>query len=832
MTYINPAFLDLWGFDDENKVLGRHFKEFWMVEEQLEILHMLQHERRWSGELKARKADGSLFDVQVLAATVFDKAGESVSLMSSSIDITQRKRMEKQIEGLNRLNEELLSPRSLDEKLKRITDEIVAIFDADFARIWITQPGDLCDSGCFHARVTHGPHVCRYRDRCLCLVSSSGRYTHVDDEVHRRVPFGCYKIGRVAAGEEPKFITNDVMHNSNVHDHAWARELGLVSFAGYRLLSEAGKPIGVLALFSKRIISPDEDALLEGLANTTAQVIQTARAESQRDAMLEALRESEARWRSVVENAPARITTLTRDGTILFMNRTSSGPTAKGVLETSVYNYLSPAEQDTVRQVLKSVFESGRTEKYETAIVGPDGAQMWFQNNVAPIRSDGQVVAAIYISTDITERVRAEDALRQLNRHLSLLNQVGQELATTLDQLQITEQLLQVVTETIGAEGASVWIWEEEQVSQPQSYGGALQDWLVCRAASPHEQGGSPLNLRVRPEQGVVGWVVRNGKSVIVPHAPDDARFFAGMDKQTGFHTLSLLAVPLRVRGKVIGVLEAVNKLQDGFVPGQGGFDEQDLSLLETLAASAAIAIDNAELVETLHRHTVDLQARNEDLDAYAHTVAHDLKGPLACMTGFAQALEENYAELPAKELCRHLRTVSQNGRKMNNIIDELLLMAGLRKAEVVLIPLLMASVVHEALEGLAYTIEECQAQIALPESWPAALGCDSWVEEVWVNYLSNALKYGGRPPRVELGAEEQADGMIRFWVRDNGPGLTPDEQERLFKSFERLDRMRAKGHGLGLSIVRRIVEKLGGKVGVESEIGQGSVFWFTLRGE
>jgi signal transduction histidine kinase len=295
------------------------------------------------------------------------------------------------------------------------------------------------------------------------------------------------------------------------------------------------------------------------------------------------------------------------------------------------------------------------------------------------------------------------------------------------------------------------------------------------------------------------------------------------------------------VRGKVIGVLEAVNKLQ-------GGFDEQDMNLLETLAASAAIAIDNAKLIETLHRHTVELQARNEDLDAYAHTVAHDLKGPLACMTGFAQALEENHAELPAEELCRHLRTVSQNGRKMNNIINELLLMAGLRKAEVVLIPLAMASIVQQALERLAYTIEEHQAQIVLPESWPTALGCDSWVEEVWVNYLSNALKYGGNPPRVELGFDDSGQWSvvsgqstpttehqspnteIRFWVRDDGPGLTPDEQERLFKSFERLDRMRAKGHGLGLSIARRIVEKLGGKVGVESEVGQGSVFWFTLQ--
>ena len=94
---------------------------------------------------------------------------------------------------------------------------------------------------------------------------------------------------------------------------------------------------------------------------------------------------------------------------------------------------------------------------------------------------------------------------------------------------------------------------------------------------------------------------------------------------------------------------------------------------------------------------------------------------------------------------------------------------------------------------------------------------------------MSNALKYGGQPPRVELGATEQEDGTVRFWVRDNGHGLTPEEQARLFTPFTRLDQVSAKGHGLGLSIVRRIVEKMGGQVGVESQVGQGSTFVFTL---
>jgi signal transduction histidine kinase len=146
--------------------------------------------------------------------------------------------------------------------------------------------------------------------------------------------------------------------------------------------------------------------------------------------------------------------------------------------------------------------------------------------------------------------------------------------------------------------------------------------------------------------------------------------------------------------------------------------------------------------------------------------------------------------------------------------------------------PLDMAQVVTEAQKRLTFMIEDCQAEVVVPdrEAWPVALGYASWVEEVWANYISNALKYGGQPPRVELGATPQDNTqMIRFWVRDNGSGLSPEEQSQLFTPFTRIGQAQVKGHGLGLSIVQRIVEKLGGEVSVESVVGQGSVFSFSL---
>jgi len=232
-----------------------------------------------------------------------------------------------------------------------------------------------------------------------------------------------------------------------------------------------------------------------------------------------------------------------------------------------------------------------------------------------------------------------------------------------------------------------------------------------------------------------------------------------------------------------------------------------------------------------LRQSTAELQARNEELDAFAHTVAHDLRNPLAVIISCARILNAQYGPLLDKEIQDILQMITRTAFKMSQIIDELLLLAEVRKEKTQIAPLDMAAIVAEAQGQLAQMIEANRVEISLPNTWPVALGYAPWIEEVWANYMSNAIKYGGLPPRLQLGATDQADGMIRFWVRDNGPGLTPEDQAMLFTPFSRLDQVRATGHGLGLSIARRIIEKLDGQVGVQSEPGQGSLFFFTLPG-
>jgi two-component system sensor histidine kinase/response regulator len=261
-----------------------------------------------------------------------------------------------------------------------------------------------------------------------------------------------------------------------------------------------------------------------------------------------------------------------------------------------------------------------------------------------------------------------------------------------------------------------------------------------------------------------------------------------------------------------------------------GGYLELLPTVIQRVLNQQQLVKEKAQAEAALQRYAAELETRNEELDAFAHTVAHDLKGPLSNLAGFASLLAAQYPSMPDDVRQDAHERIMQSALRMGNIIDSLLVLASVRQQEEVqAVPLDMAAIVREVLERLAYLVEQNHAEVHVPPDWPVALGNDSWVAEVWANYISNAIKYGGQPPRVELGADVQEDGMVRFWVRDNGQGLSAQEQAKLFVPFTRLSQVQAKGHGLGLSIVRRIAERLGGQVGVESQVGQGSTFFFTL---
>ena len=407
----------------------------------------------------------------------------------------------------------------------------------------------------------------------------------------------------------------------------------------------------------------------------------------------------------------------------------------------------------------------------------------------------------------------------QRQRHIEqLLRQAVTTLNETLELDEVLERILQQLRQVIPYDSASVQRIRQDGIEIVAGEG------LI----EPERVMGKPL-----PISHAIRRVIDSRTPLAFDDAQQSPDYQQGNDVYVSGHIRSWLGVPLIARNNVIGMITLDrNEIRP--------YTAVEVDLATAFAGHAALALENAELYRQQASYTRALEQTLEergrlieDLDAFAHTVAHDLKNPLGLILGYAEMLlSEDLDRLPRAKLLDNLGMIAHGATKMNGIIQALLLMAGVRKAETVVIRSLdMGRIVDETLLRMEYLITDFGADITLPEIWPAALGYAPWVEEVWANYLSNALKYGGQPPRITLGATLQADGVVCFWVRDNGRGLTLDEQHRIFTPFTRLRGNEIEGHGLGLSIVRRIVEKLGGQIGVESEVGQGSTFSFTLPG-
>lgn len=216
-----------------------------------------------------------------------------------------------------------------------------------------------------------------------------------------------------------------------------------------------------------------------------------------------------------------------------------------------------------------------------------------------------------------------------------------------------------------------------------------------------------------------------------------------------------------------------------------------------------------------------------DTLESYAAAIAHDLKSPLATLMGFASLLEMGSSDF-SEDHRQYARTIQKISGKMATMIDKLLLFATLEKLEQIpLMPLNMNSITSDVLETLNAMIKQHEATITIVPQIPLAIGYAPWIEVVFSNLISNAIKYGGQKPQIVISASQVGD-KVYFWVHDNGHGLTSEQCELLFRQSVRFD-PRPKGHGQGLMIARRIVERLGGEIGVSSLPGTGTTFYFTL---
>ncbi len=404
------------------------------------------------------------------------------------------------------------------------------------------------------------------------------------------------------------------------------------------------------------------------------------------------------------------------------------------------------------------------------------------------------------------------EALAQRVAHLERMIEASRILNSDLNLESLLQNIIQIATELTASEASSILLLDKQT--------GELRFMAVTGAKS--EEVRSDI---VPLENSIAGWILQEGEPLIIEDAQNDPRFFPQVDISSGFVTHSILGVPLEIKERPIGVLEAVNKI------GAAAFSQEDVDTLVTLAAQAAVAIENARLFHEVQRAYDELKELDRLKSEFINIASHELRTPLTTILGYAALLEEEVTG-PAKE---QLSIVHQSAWKLSELIDDMVNLRYIETGEIQLelerFPLQeIITTVTQKFAPLADAKKQ-RIELSLPSD-PIVVEADrQMIHRVLANLLSNAVKFapqGGRIGVIAAVQGEEAEVMV--W--DTGPGIPPRERKRIFDRFYQVEDSlirRHEGIGLGLSIAKGLVELHGGRIWVQSQVGKGSAFSFTV---
>lgn len=377
---------------------------------------------------------------------------------------------------------------------------------------------------------------------------------------------------------------------------------------------------------------------------------------------------------------------------------------------------------------------------------------------------------------------------------LERLLEISTNMSSTLDLNSLLDIVLDAVLDLTECEASSILFLDNA--------GGHLYFAAATGPNPPSE------DILVPVEDSLAGWALRESKPLIVENVKEDDRHYADIEQYTELETSNLVAVPLIGKRESIGSLEAINKR------GDKGFDDLDMVMLEALAAQASVAIENARLF-----HQTDLIAE----------FMHELKTPLMALTAASEILsrEDNALSAKQREL---LEMVERETAHLAQMAQEFLQLARLESGRTKLVyeEVDLVTLVSEVvrLEEPQAKYRDIELQAIIPDELPPITGDWSKLKQVLVNLTSNAIKYNVDygEVTVELKALK---GEVVIEVSDTGPGIPKDNLPHLFERFYRVpDEVGfTEGTGLGLTIAHRIIEEHGGRIEVESELGEGSCF-------
>lgn len=421
------------------------------------------------------------------------------------------------------------------------------------------------------------------------------------------------------------------------------------------------------------------------------------------------------------------------------------------------------------------------------------------------------------LQNELDERKKLIEELKLKNAESETLRESVAIVAATLEQAEAIDRVLEQLERVVHYNSASVQLLNEGMLEIVSARGLDLeQGHIGSRFLLDENEPAYPVM------QGWVPYVLFEDVQPTVPafrDAPHDM-----------IH--AWMAVPLKVKGGIIGIIAL-----DGHQIGQ--FSARDAGLAVTYANQVAIALENARLFGELQAKLAErqkliseLENKNSELERFTYTVSHDLKSPLVTINGFLGYLEQDALSGNTERLKRDLQRISEAVGKMQKLLNELLELSRIGRVVNASESVPFEELVREASNLVIGRLEARRVTVEVRPDLPVVQVDRPRLVEVMQNLLDNAAKYmGGQArPHIEVGqrGEDAERGMSVFFVKDNGIGIAPEFHERIFGLFNKLD-PRSDGTGVGLALVRRIIEVHGGRIWVESEAGHGSTFLFTL---
>ncbi len=331
-------------------------------------------------------------------------------------------------------------------------------------------------------------------------------------------------------------------------------------------------------------------------------------------------------------------------------------------------------------------------------------------------------------------------------------------------------------------------------------------------------------------------------EGIIVSWNPGAAKLSGYSDKEAIGRSITLLSPPDRPddipaildkigRGQTIAAYDTSRMRKDGTLLDVSITVSPIKDSTGKIIGASAIArdiTDQKKLEERVKRYSNELERSNRELDNFASIAAHDLRAPLRVVSGFAVLLQKHYKEKLDAEADRYISHIVEGIGRMNHLINDLLQYARVGTREKPLVPVDVNAIIEKTLANLTYEIKESSAVITV-DSLPTVYADSTQLIQLFQNLVGNAIKYRSNTPRIHISAERK-DGEWLFRVSDNGIGIDPRQFDRIFEIFQRLCASdEYSGTGIGLAICKKIVERLGGRIWVESKPGEGSTFFFTL---